>query len=199
MALASIPSPTRRPPPLPVNLRLEAEPWERLPKQLLLSLRLNLTNSADRGDCKDDGVGAGSAFRELIDDYNMGIVPATGWWAITVWPEGSRYEGPIAWCLLRPRDNSVRSLVMGFYTHPTWRQRGIARLLNNEAARLAHQLGYKRLVASPWNERSVAFFRSVGYESIIKSGGGLHGYAELNITDERPARLPWRCRAPEHT
>jgi GNAT superfamily N-acetyltransferase len=170
-----------------------------LDKRVILDLRLNLTNSEERGDYKDDGHGAGSLFKDLIDDYNLGLNPGGDWWAITVWPEGSRFSGPVAWCLLRPRLGYVPSLVMGFYTHPNWRQRGIAKLLNNEAARLAHQLGYKRLVASPWNERSLAFFSAAGYDIITRCGGGMSGLAQLDIPEARPSRLPWRCRPPEST
>lgn len=199
MALADSLPVTRRPPPLPVSLRLEAEPWTSLPKPVILALRRDLTNDGGRGDTKDDGVSAGSLFRELIDDYNLGITHADDWWAITVWPEGSRYNGPIAWMLLRPEARHLPTFRVGAYTHPAWRKRGIARLLNNEATRLAHRLGYKRLVASPWNARSDAFFRATGYAILCPYGGGMSALAEIDVPEDLPARLPWRCRSPENT
>jgi len=202
MALASFPASPERPrsvpPPLPVSLRLEAEPWSSLPKNLILDLRNRLTNNEGRDDRKDDGRGAGSLFRELIDDYNMGIISGHEWWAITVWPSSSFWRGPVAWMLLRPEPRYLPTLRVGTYTDPSWRNRGLGKLLNNEAMRVGHQQGYKRLVASPWNKRSDAFFRAAGYAVLCPYGGGLSALAELDIPEECPARLPWRCRPPEN-
>jgi len=198
MALASIQRVNGGPPPLPVSLRLEATRWGDLDRSTVNALKLNLTNNGARGDLKDDGVPAGSLFRKLIDDAQLGIANTSEWWAVTAWPGGSLYAGPVAWCLLRPEVRHLPTLRTGFYTGPQWRARGIARLLNNEAARLAHQLGYKRLVASPWNARSLAFFRAAGYGILCTYGGGMSSLAEMEI-DEKPARLPWRCRLPEAT
>ena len=130
-----------QPPPLPVSLRLESEPWIQLPKQLVLDLRLRLTNHESRGDLLDSGVGGGSRMRELIDDYGYGIQSGENWWVITVWPEGSR-PGPIAWCLLIPDERRLDSLRCAFYVDPCWRKRGIGAMLANEATRVAHRRGY---------------------------------------------------------
>jgi len=184
-----------QPPPLPVSLRLESEPWTALPKQLIQDLRLRLTNHECRGDVKDDGIGAGSRMRELIDDYNMGIFDGEGWWAITAWPVGSR-PGPIGWCLLTPDQYHLTTLRTAFYVDPAWRKRGIGAMLANEAARTAHRRGYNRLSASPWNRRSLSFFRSAGFTILATHASGFGGAAEILI-NEPPPRLPWRCRPPE--
>ncbi len=185
------------PPPLPVNLRLECAEWDKLPKSLILDLRLRLTNNECRGDLKDDGHGAGSLFRELIDDYNMGVVSAKDWWAITVWPESSRFKGPIAWCLLRPEPRYTPTFRIGVYTAPEWRKRGIGRLLINESLQVAQRLGYERIIASPWNYRSLSFFRSAGLETVTLPMPGMSGLAEIDVPSEPVPRLPLRCRSPE--
>jgi GNAT superfamily N-acetyltransferase len=184
-----------QPPPLPVSLRLESEPWIQLPKQLVLDLRLRLTNHESRGDLLDSGVGGGSRMRELIDDYGYGIQSGENWWVITVWPEGSR-PGPIAWCLLIPDERRLDSLRCAFYVDPCWRKRGIGAMLANEATRVAHRRGYSRLAASPWNQRSLSFFQSAGFDILATHASGFGGFAEINITG-CPPRLPWRCRPPE--
>ena len=183
------------PPPLPVSLRLESEPWNFLSKSLVFDLRMHLTNSGDRGDLKDDGVGAGSLFRDLIDQYNDGLQSGQDWWAVTAWQSSDRLE-PIAWCLLRPESSCVvPTFRTGIYTQARWRNRGIGRILINESIRLGHRLGYSRLVASPWNQRSESFFESAGFSTIAPRCGAMSGLAEFDIND-CPDRLPWRCRPP---
>lgn len=186
------------PPPLPVSLRLEAEPWHALPKQLILDLRNRLTNSGERGDLTDVGANAGSLMRELIDDYNIGVANATDWWVITVWPQGSQHRGPVAWCLLRPEPSRYApTFRIAVYTSPAWRKRGLGALLVNEATRLSHRLGIGRITASPWNGRSDTFFKSAGFQLVCARSEGMSALAELDVPSECPARLPWRCRPPE--
>jgi GNAT superfamily N-acetyltransferase len=212
MALVNaLPPPLHRPralpPPLPVSLRLDTQPWHDVPGQLLLDLRLNLTNHVARGDRKDDGEPAGSLFRELIDDHNIGLANSEGWWIVTCWPDvmhavQPRALLPVAWMLMRPEARYLRpTFRVGAYTHPSWRQRGVGKLLNNEAVRLAHRLGYKRLVAVPWNAKSTSFFRSVGYDTPYGCDNSVHSVrpvaVKLDVPDACPARLPWRCRPPE--
>ena len=185
------------PPPIPVSLRLEAEPWAKLPRELVRDLRFRLTNNEARGDTKDNGHGVSSLFKELIDDESIGVISGDDWWAITVWPAGSR-PGPVAWCLLRPEGgHRTPTFRIGSYTAPEWRSRGIGRMMVNEAARLAHRFGFHKLTASPWNKRSESFFKSAGFDIIVSpSGGGMSGLAEMYV-NSAPARVPWRCRPPE--
>jgi GNAT superfamily N-acetyltransferase len=203
MALVSSPDGTRRyrdpVPPLPVSFRLDTQPWVALSRETVGLLRVNLTNHETRGDCKDDGVPAGSQFKRLIDEANEGEVSTLDWHTVIAWPEGSRFPGPIAWCLLRPVRCYLPTLRIGTYTSPRWRRRNIGRVLINEAVRLAHQLGIQRVVASPWNDTSLGFFTSVGFEVLCRHGGGMSGLAELDVPATRPNRLPWRCRAPERS
>ncbi len=190
----------RSPPPLPVKFRLDAQPWSLIDKETVLLLR-NLTNHEIRGDFKDNGNGAGSLFRHLIDDVNDGTEPVEGWWAIVAWPEGSRFSGPIAWCLLRPERRHLPgpTVNLGTYVRHDWRRRGLGRALANEATRLAHLLGFKHIVASPWNKRSEAFFKGLCCNITCQYTPGMAGTAEFNVPEHRPARLPWRCRPPEIT
>jgi GNAT superfamily N-acetyltransferase len=167
-----------------------------MPKNLILDLRMRLTNNECRGDYKDDGHGAGSLFKELIDDYNMGVISGQDWWAITAWPD-SRFRGPVAWCLLRPEPRYLPTLRVGTYTAPEWRRRGIGKLLMNECVRLAQRQGYERVIASPWNVQSLSFFSSAGFGIVTRHGGGMSGLAEVDVPREPVARLPWRCRPPE--
>lgn len=185
------------PPPLPVSLRLECAPWQDLPRELLLDLRNRLTNHEGRGDRKDDGIGAGSLMRELIDDYIMGVISAQGWWVVTVWPEGSRYRGPVAWCLLRPESRSTPTMKLGFYTDPSWRKRGLGRLIVNEVLRLCNRIHIERVTASPWNITSHCFFEGAGFATMCRYNSGMGALSEMDVPNVPPARLPWRCRAPE--
>ena len=197
-ASLSFERPRSVPPPLPVSLRLECQPFSSLTRELVRDLRNRLTNSDSRGDCKDDGVGAGSLMRGLIDDANTHLYGNPDeWWVITVWPQGSQHKGPVAWCLLRPESCACPTLRCAFYTASAWRNRGIGALLVNESLHLARRLGYDRLCASPWNARSRSFFKSAGFETICAGGGGMSALVEYDVPEELPARPPWRCRQPE--
>jgi GNAT superfamily N-acetyltransferase len=148
-----------------------------------------LTNDPDRGDIRDDGSWAGSLFRSQLDERLMGesfpnshIVLATHF----------RYAG---WCMVTRHDldpNTGRKLqvpsaTVGFYVHPDFRRQGVGRRLIQEACEVAQKNGIGRLLANPWNQRSLSFFQSCGFEPL--DGYCIPGWAGVvAVLDLEPIR-----------
>lgn len=184
-----------------VRLRLDAEPLDSLAPDLVERLARTMTNSPSRGDAADDGTDTGSRFRDMLEDYARGHLDPFGHWVVSAWPE-PRYDRqvPVAWSLLEPEwsfEDNDSPLRIGFYTDPTWRRRGLGKLLLNEILRLAHRLGTRRLIAHPWNKRSTAFFSGLGFDIVFNYQKDIGGLAEMLVPNVIPVRLPWLCRAPD--
>lgn len=177
-----------------VSLRLETEPLDRLPHNLIMELIASLTNDERRGDHCDDGEPAGSHMRHVLDDFLTGYAK-TGHWASVAYPLGSRHRGPLAWAMLEPDYYRTDAIKVGFYCDPAWRRKGLGRLLIDECVRLAHRLGHRRLVACPWNASSHAFFLGAGFTS-VNHYGEFSGLSELEVPRALPPRPRLQCEEP---
>lgn len=181
---------------LRARLRLEAQPLASLSKALLRTLGGQLTNSKGRGDLLDDGTFGGSGMLETVA-MALQDRPTADAWAITCWVDAPLRAAPLAWCTLATEGHChVPTLGCAFYVAPGWRRRGLGRLLVNEGTRLAHQLGYRRLIGFPWNSSSSAFYSGLGFDIVSTQCGSMTGLAELAVPDQRPKRMPWVAVVP---
>ena len=162
-------------------------------------LCLELTNSGDRGDCRDDGVDAGSSMRSALKARLSGMRfnPAT---KVILARTRPGLVGLAAWCLLEPeapdfdraearfrRDHGELAYEVGFYVSPEFRKQGVGRELVRVARDVAVQQGMSRLAARPWNRSSMRFFRSCGFSTLQDYGPRQEGYAVLNVNADPAA------------
>ena len=146
-----------------------------------------LTNSAARGDNRDNAPGAGSAFRLAIDDHLTGAVPFTrNSWAIVA----SNWLWPVAWSMLRRIDVDpdthvalqVPTGVLGLYVHPRYRRKGLGEELVRRTQDVARKNGMGRMLVNPWNKSSAAFFSRCGFTEVSPyATGWCVGVAALDL------------------
>lgn len=167
-------------------MRFVTTSFDKLDDKALREL-LPLTNSPDRGDCRDDGRGAGSSFYEYLRGRLGGYVSNDHRWAIVAYENGEA----IGWCMFGeierdPSSNellNVPTALLGFYVAPSRRRTGLASDLLDEARKLARKIGRLRLMVQPWNRGSSAFFRSKGFvEHSPFIAGWLIGISVLDVS-----------------
>lgn len=128
-----------------------------------------LTNSPLRGDVRDNGDGAGSHFRNVLDDALCGESHPHSW--VVVARDRFRVAG---WSMVTshlrdPLDGkrlSVPTGAVGFYVHPDFRRQGLGLCLIQEVSEVARINGMGRLLANPWNRTSNSFFQAAGFIDI---------------------------------
>ena len=150
------------------------------PRELLRRLRDELTNSAVRGDVRDDGTPGGSALHMALVDALDGCVRPRSH-VITALDDG---DGELrGWCMV---DDLVDRASVGFYVDPRRRGGGVGKALVAEATALARRLGLKHLVARPWNASSKDFFKACGFQ---RDEEPVYGFrVTLDIEDETISR-----------
>lgn len=168
-------------------MKIEVHKFEALTRSQLKRL-YPLTNDASRGDVRDTGGGAGSHFRNVLDDRMCdGSYPNT--WVVIV-SEGNRY---VAWCMVKRHDRdpingrpfNVPTASVGFYVDPDFRRLGLGTRLIQAASEVARKNGMGRLLANPWNKSSNAFFQSCGFVDLTPYvPGWCKGTCVLELDEE---------------
>ena len=150
-------------------IRFRSRRFNDLDRPLLLKLQ-GLTNDVARGDQVDGNHRPpGSVFRNRLDARLMGErFPEDCWATVTYdWLE------PVAWSLLTRHLHgpdgeplSFPTASAGFYVHPTHRRTGLGTRLVQRTCEVARKNGIHRLLVNPWNESSLSFFQSNGFELV---------------------------------
>lgn len=116
---------------------------------------MGLSNTPSNGDLDDRGVDPGSSFR-------LGLCNPPRWVRDRALLLRGADGSIVAWLRLRPI--AERAFDVGVYVHPEYRRHGLGRRLIEGARMAARQFGCSQLWAYPWNQRSLLFYRSVGFE-----------------------------------
>lgn len=166
-------------------MKFAAYRFDDLPPSVLKRL-YGLTNSAERGDVRDTGSGAGgSLFRNQLDARLMGeSFPNTH---VILAKHHFRYAG---WCMVTRHDldpetgkkQSVPSGQVGFYVHPDFR-RARPRPEPAPGGTGGRTKNRRRpAVGHPWSSSSHSHFLSCGFEEVSHYVTGYqHGIAAMDI------------------
>ena len=121
---------------------------------------LPLTNQP-KIDLDDRGGYSGSGMQDILESLLLGKRPCN---SLFLYKAFSRKTNEfVGWGLLTQYRINPRNCAMWFYVKHEHRQKGLATKIFEKMHAYAKTHGMQQIGAEPWNNRSTAFFKSLGF------------------------------------